>query len=172
MSSNKYWYNSQYNMHEKRVFTGHNNCCFQLSAYTSEKCASLANQDRKKLQDKPIIANVGTKKVYFQQKAWVYVNMRPVLYNSMFEFIINDGQDSTTLNWRSLFRKIAYRASKKITHSDCSQKIENFHENCFNIWWTQKTCFWQERYNKGIVGCFPSTRQTSKPLEFADWVTQ
>ena len=40
--------------------------------------------------------------------------MRPILYNSMFEFIINDGQDSTTLNWRSLFRKIAYRASKKI----------------------------------------------------------
>ena len=58
-------------MHEKRVFTGHNNCCFQLSAYTSEKCASLANQDRKKLQDKPIIANVGTKKVYFQQKTLI-----------------------------------------------------------------------------------------------------
>ena len=142
MSSNKYWYNSQFNMHQKRVFTAHTNW--------SEKCASLANQDRKKLQDKPIIANVGTKKVYFQQKAWVHANMHPVLYNSMFEFIINDGQDQT----------------------DCSQKIENFRENCFNIWWTQKMRFWQERYNKGIVGCFPSTRQTSKPLEFADWVTQ
>ena len=36
-----------------------------------KKCASLANQDRKKLKDKPIIANVGTKKVYFQQKTLI-----------------------------------------------------------------------------------------------------
>ena len=35
-----------------------------------------------------------------------------VLRKSMFEFIINDGQDSTSLNWRSLFPKIAYVRQK------------------------------------------------------------
>lgn len=102
MSSNKYWYNSQYNMHEKGSSQHITIAVFSSLRTHLKKCASLANQDRKNLQDKPIIANVGKKKVYFQQKAWVHVNMRPVLYNSMFEFIINDGQDSTTLNWRSI----------------------------------------------------------------------
>ena len=42
----------------------------------------------------------------------------------MFEFIINDGQDSTSLNCRSLFPKIAYCASENVPHSYCSQKLE------------------------------------------------
>ena len=40
---------------QKRVFTLHNKCCFQLSVYMGEKPASLAYQDRKQLQDKLII---------------------------------------------------------------------------------------------------------------------
>ena len=40
---------------QKRVFTLHNKCCFQLSVYMCEKPASLAYQDRKQLQDKLII---------------------------------------------------------------------------------------------------------------------
>ena len=41
---------------QKRVFTLHNKCCFQLSVYMCEKPASLVYQDRKRLQDKPITA--------------------------------------------------------------------------------------------------------------------
>ena len=41
---------------QERVFTQHNKCSFQLSVYTCEKPVSLAYQDRKQLQDKPIIA--------------------------------------------------------------------------------------------------------------------
>lgn len=41
---------------QKRVFTLHNKCCFQLSLYMCEKPASVAYQDRNQLQDKPIIA--------------------------------------------------------------------------------------------------------------------
>ena len=67
---------------QKRVFTLHNKCCFQLSVYMCEKPASSAYQDRKRLQDKPITAqnNLGTKKktVSFQQKARVNANMRLV----------------------------------------------------------------------------------------------
>ena len=54
VSSNKYWNNAT--PPQKRVFTLHNKCCFQLSVYICEKPASLAYQDRKKLQDKPIIS--------------------------------------------------------------------------------------------------------------------
>ena len=41
---------------QEMVFTLHNKFCFQLSVYTCEKPASLAYQDRKHLQDKPMIA--------------------------------------------------------------------------------------------------------------------
>ena len=44
----------------------------------------------------------------------------------MFELIINDGQDSTSLNCRSLFPKIGYCASENVTHSYCGQKLEIF----------------------------------------------
>ena len=67
---------------QKRVFTLHNKCCFQLSVYMCEKPASLVYQDRKRLQDKPITTqnNLGTKKktASFQQKARVNANMRLV----------------------------------------------------------------------------------------------
>ena len=66
---------------QKTVFTLYNKCCFQLSSYICEKPASLAYQDRKQLQDKPIIAlktsaNAGTNAVSLQQKAQVNANMR------------------------------------------------------------------------------------------------
>ena len=45
---------------QKRVFTLHNKCCFELSVYMymymCEKPASQVYHYRKQLQDKPIIA--------------------------------------------------------------------------------------------------------------------
>ena len=40
---------------QKRIFTLHDNCCFQLSIYICEKPVSLAYQEKKQSPDKPII---------------------------------------------------------------------------------------------------------------------
>ena len=74
VSGHKFWNNTHWYMAlpastplQRTVFTLYNKCCFQLSSYICEKPSSLAYQDRKQLQDKPIIAlktseNAGTKK--------------------------------------------------------------------------------------------------------------
>ena len=41
---------------QKGIFSLHNECYFQLFVYICEKPASLAYQDRKQSQDKPVIA--------------------------------------------------------------------------------------------------------------------
>ena len=58
---------------QKRVFTPHKNCFFQLSVYICEKPASLAYQERKELQDKPIISHLRPltqMKYNFIKKLW------------------------------------------------------------------------------------------------------
>ena len=69
---------------QKRVSSHYITNAIFSSVYICEKPTSLAYQEKKQLQDKPIIAwkkkNLGKckHKVYFQQKARVNANMRLV----------------------------------------------------------------------------------------------
>ena len=97
VSSNKYWNNSQLYITlpaptppQKRVFTLHNKCHFQLSIHMWETCISgiprektLTGEINNFIQKKLWQLQAQKKKVYFQQKAQVNANMRLVILKIM-----------------------------------------------------------------------------------------